>query len=66
MTTPSDDDIIQLAHQAGLELPAEYRSELIDAYRHVRRMAERLSAPRPHGDEPAHTFVPTVFGPGKE
>jgi len=46
MTTPSDDDIIQLAHQAGLELPAEYRSELIDAYRHVRRMAERLSAIR--------------------
>ena len=63
---PSDDDIVRLARQAGLDLPAEYVPELIEAYGYVRQMAERISAPRPRGDEPAHTFVPSVFRPGKE
>ena len=36
--TPSDDDIVQLARQAGLDLPAEFMPELIEAYGHVRRM----------------------------
>ncbi len=62
---PSDDDIIQLARQAGLVLPAEYLPELIEAYGHVHRMAARISKPRPHGDEPAHLFVPSVFQPGR-
>jgi hypothetical protein len=64
--TPSDDDIVQLARQAGLVLPAEFQPELIEAYGHVRRMTERVSKARPHGDEPAHVFVPSVFLPGKE
>ena len=64
--TPSDEEIIQLARQAGLVLPAEYQAELIDAYRHVRPMLDRLSTARPHGDEPAHVFVPSVFVPRKD
>ncbi|MGD9882880.1 MAG: hypothetical protein AB7F22_15400 [Reyranella sp.] len=64
MTDPiSDDDILRLARLAGLELPAEYRAELIEAYGHVRAMIERLPGGRPHGDEPAHVFVPTAFRP---
>jgi hypothetical protein len=66
MTNPiTDDDIIRLARQAGLDLPAAYRAELIDAYRHVREMVERIPGGRPHGDEPAHVFVPTAFLPRK-
>ena len=64
--TPSDDEIVHLAHQAGLVLPAEYVPELIEAYGHVRQMIGRISKTRPHGDEPAHVFVPSVFLPGKE
>lgn len=66
MTDPiTDDDIIRLARQAGLDLPAAYLPELIEAYGHVRQMVARLPNGRPHGDEPAHVFVPTVFLPGK-
>ena len=61
--TPTDDEIVLLARQAGLDLPPEYTAELIDAYRHVRRMVGRLPGARPHGDEPAHVFVPTSFAP---
>ena len=64
--TQSDDAIVHLARQAGLVLPAEYLPELIEAYGHVRRMIGRISTIRPHGDEPAHVFVPSVFLPGKE
>ena len=63
--TPSDDEIVQLARQAGLVLPAEYVPELIEAYGHVRRMIGRISTVRPHGDEPAHVFVPTKFCPDR-
>ena len=63
---PSDDDIVHLARQAGLVLPAAYLPELIEAYGHVYRMIGRISKVRPHGDEPAHVFVPCVFLPGKE
>ena len=68
MTTdaPSDEDIVQLARQAGLVLPAQYVPELIEAYGHVRRIAGRVSRARPHGDEPAHVFVPSVFRPHQE
>ena len=64
--TPSDEEIVQLARQAGLVLQAEYVPELIEAYGHVHRMIGRVSRTRPHGDEPAHVFVPTVFLAGKE
>jgi hypothetical protein len=63
---PTDDDIKRLAQQAGLDLPAEFMPELIEAYGHVRPMVERLSAPRPRGDEPAHVFVASAFKPVKE
>ena len=59
--TPSNDDIVHLARQAGLDLPAQYMPELIDAYGHVRQMLERVSAARPRGDEPAHVFVASAF-----
>ena len=58
---PSNDDVVRLARQAGLDLPAEYLPELIEAYGHVRAMVGRISKARPHGDEPAHIFVPSVF-----
>jgi hypothetical protein len=60
---PTEDDIKRLAQQAGLDLPAEFMPELIEAYGHVRQIVERLSAPRPYGDEPAHVFVATAFRP---
>lgn len=60
---PTDDDIKRLAQQAGLDLPAEFMPELIEAYGHVRQMAERLSTPRPRSDEPAHVFVASAFKP---
>lgn len=60
---PTDDDIKLLARQAGLDLPPEFMPELIEAYGHVRRMVERLSTPRPRGDEPAHVFVASAFKP---
>ena len=67
MTHPiSDDEVVKLARQAGLDLPAEYLPELIDAYGHVRAMIGRLPGGRPHGDEPAHVFVPSVFAPERK
>ena len=41
--TPTDDDIARLARQAGLDLPAEFMPELIEAYGHVRQMTERVA-----------------------
>ena len=64
--TPSQDEIVHLARQAGLDLPDAYLQELVEAYSHVRAMIARLPAGRPHGDEPAHTFVPQKFLPAKE
>jgi hypothetical protein len=64
--TPSEDEIAHLAHQVGIDLPAEFMPDLIEAYGHVRQMVERLSTPRPHGDEPAHVFVPRSFQPRKD
>mgnify|MGYP001074148465 CR=1 FL=1 len=66
MTDPiTDDDILRLARLAGLDLPEAYRAELIEAYGHVRAMVGRLPGGRPHGDEPAHVFVPSAFLPKK-
>jgi hypothetical protein len=64
--TPTDDDIVRLARQAGLDPPDEFMAELIDAYGHVRQMAGRLLAARPHGDEPAHVFVASAFLPRQD
>jgi hypothetical protein len=59
----TDDEIVLLARQAGLDLPAEYLPELIEAYGHVRSMIDRIPAGRSRGDEPAHIFVPVKFIP---
>ena len=63
---PSHDDILRLARQAGLDLPAEFMPELIEAYGHVRQMVERVRTARPHGDEPAHVFVAAAFKSAKD
>lgn len=63
--TLTEDDIKRFARQAGLDLPAEFMAELIDAYGHVRRMTERVSA-RPRSDEPAHVFVASAFRTRKD
>lgn len=62
-TKTSPDEIVLLARQAGLDLPAAYLQELIDAYGNVRQMIDRIPTGRPRGDEPAHVFVPTKFLP---
>ncbi|MFO1163270.1 MAG: hypothetical protein U1E60_30855 [Reyranellaceae bacterium] len=67
MTDPiTDDEVVRLARQAGLDLPTELLPELIEAYGHVRAMIGRLPNGRPHGDEPAHLFVPSVFLPERK
>lgn len=60
---PSREQILTLAAQAGLTLPAAYEDELVAAYGDVRRMLDRIPRGRPRGDEPAHVFVPTKFLP---
>ena len=61
-TTPDELEI--LIRKAGLEnLPAAYRAELLDAYRHLEKMAARIDHARPYADEPAHVFVPATFAP---
>lgn len=60
---PTHEEIMQLARQAGLDLPAEFVPELIEAYGHVRQMVERVSAARRRSDEPAHVFVASAFKP---
>ena len=59
----SRDDILRMAHLAGLDLPAAYQDELVGAYGYVRAMLAQLPADRPRSDEPAHVFDPTRFLP---
>ena len=59
----SRDDILLMARLAGLDLPAAYQDELVEAYGYVRAMAALLPADRPRADEPAHVFDPTRFLP---
>ncbi len=60
--SPSRDEIVLLARNAGLDLPEAYLDELVDAYGRVRAMVARLPQSRPRGDEPAHVFSATKFG----
>ena len=64
--TPTPEEIVLLARQAGLNLPPQYLNELVEAYGHVRLMIARLPVGRPHGDEPGHIFDPAKFLPFKE
>jgi hypothetical protein len=64
MTEPTpNDEVARLARRAGLDLPPEYLQELAEAYANVRCMVGRIPNRRPHGDEPAHVFVPARFLP---
>lgn len=60
---PGRRDILLLARLAGLDLPAAYEAELVEAYGHVRRLVRHLPQTRPRGDEPAHVFDPARFRP---
>jgi hypothetical protein len=57
------DDILLIARLAGLRLPASYEAELVEAYAHARRLVAVLPKSRSRGDEPAHIFDPSRFGP---
>jgi hypothetical protein len=59
---PSD-EIMRLAHYAGLDLPSAYAQELAAAYARVRQMIDCMPSGRSRGDEPAHVFVPAKFRP---
>jgi hypothetical protein len=56
-------EIAVLAKTAGLNLPAEYFDELVEAYHNIEPMLLRLRRSRERGDEPAHTYDPRKFMP---
>ena len=60
----SRDEILAAARLAGRDLPAPYQEELVEAFGHVRRLVALLPRALRYGDEPAHIFDPTRFGPG--
>jgi hypothetical protein len=57
------EEIAVLAKTAGLDLPAEYFDELVEAYRHIEPMLLRVRRGRDRADEPAHTYDPRKFMP---
>ncbi|WP_141218245.1 hypothetical protein [Bordetella genomosp. 11] len=64
---PRPEDLQILAAHAGLPLSPTLLAELADAWRYIAPMLGRIRRERPFSDEPAHTFVPTVFqATGKE
>ena len=63
---PTRDDILAMARQIGLILPAAYAEELVSAYGHVHTMLERIPRTRARGDEPGHAFNPLAFRPAGE
>ncbi len=56
-------EIAVLAKAAGLNLPAEYFDELVEAYHHIEPMLSRVRRGRARADEPAHTYDPRKFMP---
>jgi hypothetical protein len=57
------EEIAVLAKTAGLDLPAEYFDELVEAYRNIEPMLLRVRRGRDRADEPAHTYDPRKFMP---
>ena len=57
------DEIAVLAKTAGLDLPAEYFDELVEAYLNIEPMLMRVRRGRERADEPAHAFDPRKFMP---
>jgi hypothetical protein len=60
---PTREEVVLLAHLAGLHLPDAYLDQLVSAYGNVRELIDTLPHGRPRGDEPAHVFVPEKFLP---
>jgi hypothetical protein len=62
MTETTEAELELLAAKAGLSgLPADYKAELLSAYRHLEIMLARIQRDRPQGDEPAHVFAAATF-----
>ena len=57
------EDIAVLAKTAGLDLPAEYFEELVEAYLNIEPMLMRVRRGRDRADEPAHAYDPRKFMP---
>ena len=57
----SRDEIVTMARVAGLELEPHYMDELVEAYRNIEPMLQRIRRDRARADEPAHTFDPRKF-----
>lgn len=57
------EDIAVLAKTAGLDLPAEYFDELVEAYLNIEPMLMRVRRGRDRADEPAHAYDPRKFMP---
>ncbi|WP_149540114.1 hypothetical protein [Siccirubricoccus phaeus] len=62
MAETTEEELKVLAAKAGLsDLPAEYKAELLSAYRHLEVMIARICRDRPQADEPAHVFDAATF-----
>lgn len=59
------DEILLLARNAGLDLPAAYADQLVAAHGDVSRMVANLPRHQGRADEPAQVFNPAAFLPGK-
>jgi hypothetical protein len=65
-TTVTDEELLTLARQAGLDqLPPEYMAQLAAAYARIREMVAVMPTGRPRGDEPAHAFAAKTFLPAE-
>ena len=62
---PTDQELLTLMRQAGLDLPPPYQAEIAAAYACIRDMVAVMPAGRPRGDEPAHAFIATTFLPAE-
>jgi hypothetical protein len=56
-------EIAVLAKTAGLDLPAEYFNELVEAYLQIEPVLLRVRRNRDRASEPALTFDPRKFMP---
>lgn len=59
----SREEIVTMARIAGLNLAQPYMDELIEAYRNIEPMLQRIRRDRARADEPAHVFDPRKFMP---
>lgn len=57
------EEIVAMVKIAGLDRHPEYLDEIIEAYRNLEPMLQRVRRSRDRADEPAHTFDPRKFMP---